>query len=184
MSFWKKKDNLIITGFVIVFFIGLGVWYERVPFSPGSASAAKPSEVPFVNQTQESVTLNQFKGKPLVLNFWATWCPVCVKKMGTLNRFAEKFQANGGVVLAISQDRGGLKVVQDYYTRNGYDKNLAIYLEPSGQLANAFGVNGFPTAILIDAEGNEVERLVGGIDWESSDVKGLVQQHFGEKYSQ
>ena len=179
MSFWKKKDNLIISGFVVAFFIALGIWYEGVPLCPGSACAAKASEVSFVNQAQKQLTLNDFKGKPLVLNFWATWCPVCVKKMGTLNRFAEKFQAKGGVVLAISQDRGGLSVVQDYYKRNGYDKNLAIYLEPSGQLANVFGVNGFPTAIFIDAQGNEVGRLEGGVDWESSEINELINQYFG-----
>jgi thiol-disulfide isomerase/thioredoxin len=177
MSFWKKKDNLIIIGFVVAFFIGLGIWYEGVPFSPGSASA-NPFEIPFVNQAQKPITLKEFKGKPLVLNFWATWCGVCVKKMGTLNRFAAKFQAMGGEVIAVSQDRGGLSIVQSYYTRNDY-KNLAIYLEPSGQLANAFGVQGFPTSIFIDAQGKEVGRIAGGVDWESSDVNELIKQYFG-----
>ena len=177
MSFWEKKDNLIIIGCVVTFFIGLGIWYEGTPFIPSSASA-NAFEIPFVDQNQKPLSLNQFKGKPLVVNFWATWCGVCVKKMGTLNRFAEKFQAQGGQVLAISQDRSGLSTVQSYYARNAY-KNLAIYLEPSGQLANAFGVKGFPTAIFIDAQGKEVGRLEGGVDWESSDINELIRQYFG-----
>lgn len=177
MSFWKKKDNLIIAGVVVAFFIGLGIWYEGVPFSPNSASA-NAFDIPFNNQDQQKLTLNQLKGKPLVVNFWATWCPVCVKKMGTLNRFAEKFQANGGQVIAISQDRGGASVVRSYYARNGYT-NLAIYLETSGQLANAFGIQGFPTTIFIDAQGKEVGRLEGGVDWESSDIAELIKQYFG-----
>ena len=177
MSFWKKKDNLIIMGFVVTFFVGLTVWYEGVPFSPSSASA-NPFEIPFMNQEQKPMSLKECKGKPLVVNFWATWCGVCVKKMGTLNRFAAKFQEKGGDVIAISQDRGGLATVQAYYTRNDY-KNLAIYLEPSGQLANAFDVSGFPTTIFIDAQGNEVGRIAGGIDWESSEVNELIRQYFG-----
>ena len=177
MSFWKKKDNLIITGFVVAFFIGLAIWYQGMPFTTNSASA-NPFDIPFVNQDQKQVCLREFKGKPLVVNFWATWCSVCVKKMGTLNRFAAKFQANGGQVVAISQDRGGLATVRAYYARNDY-KNLAIYLEPSGQLANALGVQGFPTTIFIDAQGNEVGRIAGGIDWESDDVNALIKQYFG-----
>ena len=177
MSFLEKKDNLIIIGFVVVFFIGLSAWYGGVSFVPSSASASA-FDIPFVNENQQQVNLNQFKGKPLVVNFWATWCPVCVKKMGTLNRFAEKFQANGGQVLAISQDSGGLSTVRSYYTRNQY-KNLAIYLESSGQLSNTFGVKGLPTTIFIDAQGKEVGRLEGGVDWESSDVAELIRQYFG-----
>lgn len=181
MSFWKKKDNLIIIGVVIAFFAGLGFWYGETPFLPDSASA-NAFEIPFINENQQQVNLNQFKGKPLVVNFWATWCSVCVQKMATLNRFAEKFQANGGQVIAISQDRGGLSTVRSYYARNGY-KNLAIYLETSGQLANAFGVQGFPTTIFIDAQGKEVGRLAGGVDWESSEVTDLVNQYFGVSLS-
>ena len=177
MSFWKKKDNLIIITFVVVFFIGLGVWYNGIPFSPNSASA-NAFDIPFVNKDQTKLTLKGFKGKPLVVNFWATWCSVCVKKMGTLNRFAGKFQEKGGEVIAISQDRGGLSTVQSYYARNGYN-NLAIYLEPTGQLANAFGVQGFPTSIFIDAQGKEVGRIAGGVDWESDNIHQLIEQYFG-----
>lgn len=177
MSFWKKKDNLFITGFVLAFFVGLGVWYGGAPFLSNSASA-NAFDIPFVNEKQQQISLKEFKGKPVVLNFWATWCSVCVKKMGTLNRFAGKFQAKGGQVVAVSQDRGGIPTIRSYYTRNGYN-NLAMYLEPSGQLANAFGVNGFPTTIFIDAQGKEIGRLVGGVDWESNEVTELVNQYFG-----
>lgn len=182
MSFWKKKDNLIITGFVIAFFIGFSVWYGGAPLVPNSASA-NPFDIAFTNQDQQQVNLKQFKGKPLVINFWATWCGVCLKKMGALNRFSEKFQANGGQVLAISQDKGGLPKVKDYYQRNGYN-NLTVYVEPSGQLANAFGVHGFPTAIFISADGKEVGRLEGGFDWEGADLNSFIKETFGEKYGQ
>lgn len=181
MSFWKKKDNLIISGFVLAFFIGLGVWYDVCCIGTAmhpSSSSSNSSEIPFVDQNQKQLTLNQFKGKPLIVNFWATWCPVCVKKMGTLNRFAEKFQAQGGQVLAISQDNGGIAAVRPYYARNGY-KNLAIYIEASGHLSSSFGVRGLPTTIFLDAQGKEVGRLEGGVDWDSNEVKELVNQYFG-----
>lgn len=182
MSFWKKKDNLIITGFVLAFFAGLAIWFDfccvRASFYPSSASDA--FSIAFIDQDQKQLTLDQFKGKPVIVNFWATWCPVCVKKMASLNRFAEKFQEKGGAVLAISQDRGGLSAVRSFYARNGY-KNLELYLDATGRLLDAFGGRGLPTAIFIDAQGREVDRLDGGFDWEGSDVSEIVESRFGIK---
>lgn len=186
MSFWKKKDNLIITSCVVVFFIGLGVWYDfccvRAAFFPANSSMSA-LEVPFADENDKQVSLDQFKGKPLVVNIWATWCPVCVKKMGTLNRFAEKFQAKGGRVISVSQDQGGVSTVRAYYARNGYN-NLPIFIDSSGALLNAFGARGLPTSVFIDAQGKILGRLEGGIDWESSEVNTLIDEYFGIKLSQ
>ncbi|MBS0271121.1 MAG: TlpA family protein disulfide reductase [Proteobacteria bacterium] len=186
MSFWKKKDNLIITGFVVAFFIGLSVWFDlccvRAAFFPTKA-AGSAFEVTFFDQNQNPVTLDQFKGKPLIVNIWATWCPVCVKKMASLNRFAGTFHAKGGQVLTISQDQGGAATVRAYYARNGYN-NLPIYLDSSGQLLSAFGARGLPTSVFIDAQGKEVGRIEGGIDWDSSEVSNMIGQYFGINFSQ
>lgn len=185
MSFWKKKDNIIIVGFVLAFFVGLGVWYDRccvgTALYPGNSSG-NAFEIPFTDQHQKQQTLSQFKGKPLIVNFWATWCPSCVKRMGTLNRFAEKFQAAGGEVLAISQDNGGLSAVRAYYARNEY-RNLPIYIEASGLLSGTFGIRGLPSTIFIDAQGKEVGRLEGAVDWDSNEVQDLVNQYFGMNIS-
>lgn len=179
MSFWKKKDNLIISACVVAFFMGLAVWYDyccvrAALFSPASS----PLEVTFVDGNDKSVTLSQFKGKPTIVNIWATWCPVCVKKMGTLNRFAEKFKAQGGEVISVSQDRGGIPVVRAYLDRNNYT-NLPLYVDTSSQLLGAFGGRGLPTAIFLDAQGKEVGRLEGGLDWESDEVKRLIELYYG-----
>lgn len=185
MSFWKKKDNLIISGFVLLFFIGLAIWYDvccvRAAFFQTNASLS-PSTIPFIDRDEKQRTLEEFKGTPVIINLWATWCPVCVKKMSTLNNFAKKFHDMGGKVLAISQDRGGLSTVRAYYARNSYG-NLPIYLEASGQLMNSLGAQGLPTSIFIDAQGREVGRIEGGIDWESPEVILMVEKYFGMKLS-
>ncbi len=180
MSFWKKKDNLIITGLVAIFFVGLGYWYDlccvRAAFPTFSTKPVTIFQIPFIDANQKSLTLEQFKGKPLIINFWATWCPVCVKKMGTLNTFAKKFHDQGGEVITISEDNG-LDTVKAYYARHGY-KNLPIYLDNSGQLMGALGASGLPTSIFIDAQGNEVGRISGGIDWESPQVIQMVNKYY------
>ncbi len=178
MSFWKQKDNLVIIGLVIVFFAGLTYWYE-----PCCVRAALPQaagslmQTPFLDESQKQHTLSEFTGGPLIVNFWATWCPVCVKKMGTLNSFAKKFQEQGGTIISLSEDSGGLGTVKAYFARHDY-KNLPIYLDSSGQLMGAFGASGLPTSIFIDANGNELGRIAGGIDWESQPVRKMVEQYF------
>ncbi|MEB3701552.1 TlpA family protein disulfide reductase [Candidatus Bealeia paramacronuclearis] len=181
MNFWKKSENWILTSIVLLFFMGLAVWN----FAPNSMSLfspvrADPMTIPFVDKDQKVLTLDDFKGKPTVVNFWATWCPVCVKKMDTLNTFAGKFQEKGGQVLALSHDRTGIGTVKAYYLKNGYT-NLPIYLETSGSMLHAFGGTGLPTAILINANGEVVAKVPGGFDWESSDANELVETYFGIK---
>ncbi|MBY0293662.1 MAG: TlpA family protein disulfide reductase [Alphaproteobacteria bacterium] len=186
MSFWKKKDNLVITGFVVVFFIGLLSWSDLRWISAAISSTNSSMsgvDFPFIDQNQAEHTLSEFKGKPVIVSFWATWCPSCVKKMGSLDSFAKKFQEKGGEVLAISQDQGGISTIKSFYARRGY-KNLPIYIESTGRLLNAFGARGLPTAIFIDAQGKEVGRIEGGLDWESSEFNNMITQYFGINLSQ
>lgn len=186
MTFWKKKDNLIITGCVVLFFAGLAIWFDfccvRASFFSESGSTSA-FQLPFVDKDQKKLTLNDFKGKPLVVNFWATWCPLCVKKMPSFNRFAGKFQEKGGKVLAISQDRGGISKVRAYFTRNSF-QNLDIYIEATGKLLSAFGGRGLPTTVFIDAQGNEVGRVTGGIDWDGAAGDDLIEKYFGINLSE
>ena len=86
-------------------------------------------------------------------------------------------------MLAISQDRAGLSAVRAYYARHDY-KNLPLYLDASGKLMNTFDVRGLPTAVFIDAQGKEVDRIVGGADWESSEMGTKVNTNFGINLSQ
>ncbi len=179
MTFWKKKDNLIITAFVTVFFVGLAYWYDLCCVNaaffksdPGNAFSIA------INDSTGQTSLDKFKGKPTIVYLWATWCPSCVKKMGTLNTFAKRFQDKGGNLVAVSQDKGGVSTVRAYFTRHDY-KNLGIYVESTGHLSKALGITGLPTTIFIDAQGQEVGRAVGGLDWESDKVAGLVHQYFG-----
>lgn len=178
MSFWKKKDNLIITGFVVLFFAGLAVWLDLCCVNAAfySSSTLNSSQVPFVDKDENALTLNSFQGKPLVINMWATWCPVCIKKMGSFHRFTEKFEAAGGKVLNISQDKS-ISPVRAYYARSGF--HFPIYLDTTGQLLDAFNGTGLPTTIFIDSSGQEVGRIRGGFDWDSAEATALVKKYFG-----
>lgn len=183
MKFWKKQENLILTVLVILFFGGLAIFHDVCGECSGFFSFGKKENnenIQFMNDQNQLLTLNEFKGKPVIINFWATWCHVCINKMEGFNKFAEKFEAQGGKILAMSRDPGGINAVRSFFAKNGY-KNLNIYLDSTGSLIQSFGARGLPTAILINADGQEIDRIEGGFDWESSDATDLVFDKFGLK---
>ena len=109
------------------------------------------------------VTLQDFAGQVVLLNFWATWCAPCVREMPSLDRLQAKLGGEGLAVVTVSRDRGGANVVMPFYERLELT-NLGVYLDPKGAFSRAFKVRGLPTTILIDREGRVVgERLFTGL---------------------
>ncbi|MDX2143195.1 MAG: TlpA disulfide reductase family protein [Rhodospirillaceae bacterium] len=114
-------------------------------------------------------TLGAFKGKVLVVNFWATWCAPCIKEMPTLNALQEQLGGKDFQVLAISQDREGAVVAKPFLESNGWTR-LALFVEPGARFAKDAQLRGLPTTLIIDKTGLEVGRLEGTIDWTAPDV--------------
>lgn len=108
------------------------------------------------------VTLAGFKGKPLLLNLWATWCAPCVREMPTLDALASR-ESGKLQVLAVSQDLEGAAKVAPFFAKAGF-KSLQPYLDPDVALSTGYGVN-LPTTILYDSRGREVWRVSGDMDW-------------------
>lgn len=119
------------------------------------------------------VSLADFKGKPLLVNLWATWCAPCIAEMPTLDALAARDE--GLRVLAVSQDMDGRDKVQAFFAKNSFRK-LEPYLDPQLALMSELKVDTLPTTILYDAEGREVWRMTGMEDWEASRVAGLIRE--------
>jgi thiol-disulfide isomerase/thioredoxin len=113
------------------------------------------------------VMAEAFAGQGVVLNFWATWCPPCIEEMPALERLHAALAADRIVVVAASQDRGGVPVVQGFYDRVRIT-GLPIWLDPRGAAARAFGARGLPTTVILDREGRELARLEGAATWDSA----------------
>jgi thiol-disulfide isomerase/thioredoxin len=121
-------------------------------------------------------SLNQFVGRGVLLNLWATWCAPCIAEMPALDRLAA---ALGGdvAVLPLSSDRGGAPVVEKFF--HAHDINsLAVWLDPRGEATQALNLRGIPTTLIIDREGLEVGRIEGAVDWLAADtavaIKSLI----------
>ena len=114
----------------------------------------------------QTVSLEKLKGKPVLLNFWATWCAACKEEMPSMQRLHDAADKNGGFhVVAISIDRSNFKKV-DRYVR---DMNLKfpILLDPDQTIRKSYFVRGLPTTYLIDSDGKLKGFVSGARNWDS-----------------
>lgn len=125
----------------------------------------------FLGPDDRETTLTEFRGRPLLVNLWATWCAPCIAEMPTLDRLAA---ASGDrlTVIAVAQDLQGAKVVDPWFQKAGLT-SLQPYLDPQNALLDAMN-SALPTSILYDATGREVWRVVGAIDWQGAEARALL----------
>ena len=129
--------------------------------------APKPvSSEAFFDSEGASVTLDEFRPKIVVLNFWATWCAPCRKEMPTLDALRENLAGVDFEVLAVATGRSSPEDAADFLLENDID-SLELYLDPKLKLLRGMGVLGLPTTVIIDREGSEIARLLGDADWNS-----------------
>ena len=118
-------------------------------------------------------TLAAFRGKPLLVNLWATWCAPCVAEMPTLDKLAAA-QAGKLGVIAVAQDLQGAAIVDPWFQKAGLS-TLQPYIDPENGLLLAYN-SALPTTVLYDAEGREVWRVIGAIDWQGAEAKALLAE--------
>ena len=116
----------------------------------------------FQDPSGEPASFADFRGKPLLVNLWATWCAPCIAEMPTLDALAAREQ--GLQVLALSQDLDGREKVDAFFEQRKFRK-LEAYIDPEIAAMAALKVQTLPTTILYDAEGREVWRITGMEDW-------------------
>jgi thiol-disulfide isomerase/thioredoxin len=124
-------------------------------------------------------TLTAFRGKVVLVNFWATWCAPCVREMPSLQRLHDALAGEGFAVLAVSEDRGGAGVVAPFLARLDLQR-LPVYLDPKGRLARAFALKGLPTSFVIDRQGRVVAGLVGPAEWDSAAAKAFMRHYLDQ----
>jgi peroxiredoxin len=138
---------------------------------PTPIQAAKPFRVD--TPDSRALSLAEFKGKVVFLNFWATWCKPCEEEMPSMERLHRRFKDRGLVVLAIAEDSGGVSVVAPYLKK--HKLSFPVGLDPKSSVASLYGVWGVPSTFIIDRQGNRALFANGPRDWDGPHAQALFQ---------
>lgn len=125
-----------------------------------------------LDMTDGPHSLDEFKGKWVVLNFWATWCAPCRHEMPSLDRLQAAMPEIAVVPLAAG--RNAPEQIDKFF-KEAEVKNLTVWRDPKMELARAMGVVGLPVTLILNPEGQEVARLIGDAEWDTPDALAVMK---------
>jgi len=153
---------------------------ESPPFATKGVDRSKkgkpaPAAI-FKDPDGGDISIAQFKGVPVLVNLWATWCGPCIKELPTLDKLAASHAADGRLgVIAVSQDTAEQKAVKDFLVNLGV-KDVGAYHDQAMALTTALGVDVMPTTVLYGSDGKEIWRFVGDLDWTGAEAQKLLSE--------
>lgn len=170
-----KKSSLIIVAVIVV--IAATYLADRATRRPQngvvrmavSNAAAKPApEVTLKDLDGKDLSLSQYRGKVVLVNFWATWCEPCQVEIPWLIEMQQKYAAKGFTILGIAMDEEGASVVTPWVGKERFDVNGAksqmnypIVIGNDAAADKFGGLLGYPTSVLITRDGKIIKRITG-----------------------
>jgi len=131
--------------------------------TPKAAKGKLAPEITLNNFNGQSVKLSDYRGKVVILNFWASWCPPCKSEMPELDKAAQEFASGvDAVLLTVNLTDGSRETVdkaRKYIADNKY--SMTVLLDTQGRAANAYSITGIPTTYIIDKQGVIINSIVG-----------------------
>ncbi len=121
---------------------------------------------PFADETGGEVAIGDFAGSILVVNFWATWCPPCLKEMPSLDRLQMAFDPAELRVMAVATGRNPKSKVDKFISENEITA-LSVYYDEKARLSGKMSIISIPVTVIIDRNGLEIARFIGDTEWDS-----------------
>jgi cytochrome c biogenesis protein CcmG, thiol:disulfide interchange protein DsbE len=157
---------------------GILVLFAMPSYRQGEASIAGKQALDFpLTLAGKSENLSDLKGKVVVLNFWATWCPPCVEETPALNRLEKYIDSRGGMVLGVSVDEDGA----------AYEKFLKVqsvvfstYRDATKKSAADYGTSIYPETYIIDRHGKIARKFIGQQQWDSAEMLAYFDAVLGQ----
>ena len=129
-------------------------------------------EVALLDAADGTHSLGAYHGKWVVLNFWATWCAPCRHEMPSLDRLQAAMPEIA--VLPVATGRNAVPGIERFFAEEGI-ANLPILRDPASELARSMHVMGLPVTVILNPEGQEVARLIGDAEWDSTSAQAVLK---------
>ena len=120
-----------------------------------------------------TLKLSDLKGKVVLLNFWATWCPPCREEIPSMMKLNSFMAGKPFQMVTISIDEGGKPTIDSFFKETGLF--LPTYLDASGTSSKSYGITGVPESFIIDKQGVLVKKIIGGLSWDSPETVAFIE---------
>jgi len=167
--------KLLFTLLFVALPLMASAWSERPQEAPVAVTVGSMApDFTLENVQGEKVSLSQLRGKVVIVNFWATWCPPCRSEMPSMEVLQRTFKDDGLVLLAINIEKEGRPVVEKFLKESPY--SFQILLDDNASVQNRYNVFQFPESFIVDRNGIVVKKVIGAVPWMSGNIYNLL--HF------
>ena len=165
MNYYSEVRHLALPSSIFACILLLATSACNTGTRPPRIGSAAPDFT--VQDSQTKVTLSQYRGQVVVLNFWATWCPPCVEEIPSLVEMQRRLKAKGVTVIAVSVD-----VDENAYKQFVKDHNVDLLTvrDPSQKSNDLYGTFKFPETYVIDRKGVMRRKFIGAVDWTEPEI--------------
>jgi thiol-disulfide isomerase/thioredoxin len=177
MTSGKAKNWAVLLGLVA---IGLAAMLALQMHRPSSRVDMvellnkEPARLsPVFDEAGKAAPIESFRGKTVILNLWAPWCVPCLEEMPSLDRLAARLPAKDFAVLPVANDPIGPSPSKAMFDKMAL-KRLRLYLDPDGRIAAEVGARGYPTTLIVGANGAPLAFREGAVDWDSDAMAAKV----------
>ena len=177
---WEITAALVLIGtFLVLQQLASRPKSPSITLSPPDSRQPFPLDFRLSDLKGDTVRLSDFRGKVILLNFWATWCYPCRTEMPSMNAVYQDYRGKGFVVLAVASDAQGKEVVSPFVEE--YDLTFPVLLDPKDVVGRRLQISGIPTTYLLDKHGRIAGVESGAQNWHSSKVHRLLDSLIAEK---
>jgi peroxiredoxin len=169
---------VIIVLIVILLGILILLQTKDSPYNPSSGWSQVTKGLPAPNFSLpglggQMVSLTDYKGKVVLLNIWATWCPPCVEEMPSMEKLYQKLKGEGFEILAVSIDESGAQAVRPFMKK--HKLSFPALIDSRGTLKGLYQTTGVPESFIIDKDGILVEKVIGPRNWAVPEAIGFFR---------
>ena len=162
----------------LILLSGLSIWYVSKGYHPSPKEGTLSPSFSLNDLSGRTYSLANYRGKVLLINFWATWCNPCVSEMASLDKLYQKLKDKNFELLAISVDEGGWDEIKKFLQK--HPVTFPILLDSDYKVADQYGTYRVPESYLIDSQGKIIDKILGAQEWDSPEMLSKIEKALSE----